>query len=158
VRSIGAGHAPSPSFARGALPIAPARLLPADRRRDLLVAFALVVWLAYTRVYWVLHAMHLGAPVCPFYFLTGHPCPFCGGTRSFAYMWGGDLSDAVRLYPLGPALFAGTFGAIGGLLAGAVSGRSLRPRLTPAQWRGVLLGTVVTVLISWALKVFVLGN
>ena len=134
------------------------RALPADRRRDLLVAFALVVWLVYTRVYWVLHALHLGAPVCPFYFLTGHPCPFCGGTRSFAYMWGGDLSDAVRLYPLGPALFAGTFGAIGGLVAGAVSGRSLRPRLTPAQWRGVLLGTVVTVLISWALKVFVLGN
>ncbi|HEV2140948.1 MAG TPA: DUF2752 domain-containing protein, partial [Candidatus Dormibacteraeota bacterium] len=141
-----------------ALPLVVTRAMPADRRRDLLVAFALVVWLVYTRVYWVLHALHLGAPVCPFYFLTGHPCPFCGGTRSFAYMWGGDLSDAVRLYPLGPALFAGTFGAIGGLVAGAVSGRSLRPRLTPAQWRGVLLGTVVTVLISWALKVFVLGN
>ncbi|HEV2477773.1 MAG TPA: DUF2752 domain-containing protein [Candidatus Dormibacteraeota bacterium] len=146
------------SLAGSALPLVVTRAMPADRRRDLLVAFALVVWLVYTRVYWVLHALHLGAPVCPFYFLTGHPCPFCGGTRSFAYMWGGDLSDAVRLYPLGPALFAGTFGAIGGLVAGAVSGRSLRPRLTPAQWRGVLLGTVVTVLISWALKVFVLGN
>ena len=158
MRSVGARDASLPSFARSAFPIATARLLPADRRRDLLVAFALVVWLVYTRVYWILHALHLGAPVCPFYFLTGHPCPFCGGTRSFAYMWGGDLSDAVRLYPLGPALFAGTFGAIGGLMAGAASGRSLRPRFTPAQWRGVLLGTVVTVLISWALKVFVLGN
>jgi uncharacterized protein DUF2752 len=140
------------------LPIAPARLLPADRRRDLGIAFVLVVWLVYTRVYWVLQAVHLGAPVCPFYYLTGHPCPFCGGTRSFAYMWRGDLSDAVRLYPLGPALFAGTFAAIGGLVTGAVSGRSLRPRLTPAQWRGILLGSVATVLISWALKVFVLGN
>jgi len=155
VRSVGASL---PSSARGALPIAAARLLPADRRRDLLVASVLVVWLLYTRVYWVLQAMHLGAPVCPFYYLTGHPCPFCGGTRSFAYMWRGDLSDSVRLYPLGPALFAGTFAAIGGLVTGAISGRSLRPRLTPAQWRGVLLGTVVTVLISWALKVFVLGN
>ena len=158
MRSVGARQAALPGVARSAGPLAVARLLPADRRRDLLVAFALVVWLVYTRVYWVLHALHLGAPVCPFYFLTGHPCPFCGGTRSFAYMWGGDLSDAVRLYPLGPALFAGTFGAVGGLVAGAVSGRSLRPRLTPAQWRGVLLGTLVTVLISWALKVFVLGN
>jgi len=157
-RSAGARHAYLPSSARSVLPLAATRLLPADRRRDLGIALVLVVWLVYTRVYWVLHALHLGAPVCPFYFLTGHPCPFCGGTRSFAYMWGGDVSDAVRLYPLGPALFAGTFGAIGGLVAGAVSGRSLRPRLTAAQWRGVLLGTVVTVLISWALKVFVLGN
>ena len=157
-RSAGARHAYLPSSARSALPLAATRLLPADRRRDLGIALVLVVWLVYTRVYWVLHALHLGAPVCPFYFLTGHPCPFCGGTRSFAYMWGGDVSDAVRLYPLGPALFAGTFGAIGGLVAGAVSGRSLRLRLGAAQWRGVLLGTVVTVLISWALKVFVLGN
>jgi len=158
VRSAGARGPSLPSSARRALPITAARLLPADRRRELAFAFVLVVWLAYTRVYWVLHAMHLGAPVCPFYYLTGHPCPFCGGTRSFAYMWRGDLSDAVRLYPLGPALFAGTFAAIGGLVAGAVSGRSLRPRLTSAQRRGILLGAVVTVLISWALKVFVLGN
>ena len=158
MRSVGARHASVPSSARSALPLTVARLLPADRRRDVGIAFVLVLWLVYTRLYWVLHTLHVAAPVCPFYFLTGHPCPFCGGTRSFAYMWSGDVSDAVRLYPLGPALFAGTFGAIGGLLAGAASGRSLRPRLTPAQWRGVLLGTVVTVLISWALKVFVLGN
>jgi Protein of unknown function (DUF2752) len=158
VRSVGAGHAPLPSSARSVLPIAAVRLLPADRRRELGIAFVLVVWLVYTRVYWVLQAIHLGAPVCPFYYLTGHPCPFCGGTRSFAYMWRGDISDAVRLYPLGPALFAGTFAAIGGFVAGAVSGRSLRPRLTREQWRGIFFGTVATVLISWALKVFILGN
>jgi Protein of unknown function (DUF2752) len=135
-----------------------ARLLPAERRRDLAIALALVLWLAYTRVYWILKAAHIGAPPCPFYYFTGHPCPFCGGTRSFAYMWEGDLSDAVRLYPLGPALFAGTLAAIGGLVGGAVSGRTLRPRLSSAQWRGLVAGTVATVIISWALKVFVLGN
>ena len=126
--------------------------------RELGIAALLVLWLVYTRVYWVLHAAHLGAPTCPFYFLTGHPCPFCGGTRSFAYMWDGDLANSVRLYPLGPALFAGTFVAIGGLVTGAISGRTIRPRLTRDQWRGVILGTVVTVLISWSLKVFILGN
>lgn len=136
----------------------PIRLLATDRMRELGIAALLVLWLVYTRVYWVLHAAHLGAPTCPFYFLTGHPCPFCGGTRSFAYMWDGDLADSVRLYPLGPALFAGTFVAIGGLVTGAISGRTIRPRLTRDQWRGVILGTVVTVLISWSLKVFILGN
>ena len=139
-------------------PVAYARLLPVDRRRDLAVAAALGLWLLYTRVYWILQAAHLGAPVCPFYYFTGHPCPFCGGTRSFAYIWEGDLSNSVRLYPLGPALFAGTFVAVGGLVAGALSGRTLRPRLSRDEWRGILAGAIVTVLISWALKVFVLGN
>lgn len=141
-----------------AVPLIAERLVPADRRRDLAIALALGLWLVYTRVYWVLRAAHLGGPVCPFYYLTGHPCPFCGGTRSFAYMWEGDLSDAVRLYPLGPALFAGTFAAVGGLITGALSGRTLRPRMSAEQWRGILAGTIVTVGISWALKVFVLGN
>ena len=136
----------------------PVRLLAADRMRDIGIAALLVLRLLYTRLYWVLHAAHLGAPTCPFYFLTGHPCPFCGGTRSFAYMWNGDIADSVRLYPLGPALFAGTFAAIGGLVTGAISGRTLRPRLTREQWRGVIAGVVATVVISWTLKVFVLGN
>ena len=136
----------------------PIRVLATDRARDIGIAALLVVWLLYTRLYWVLHAAHLGAPTCPFYFLTGHPCPFCGGTRSFAYMWDGDIANSVRLYPLGPALFAGTFAAIGGLVTGAISGRTLRPRLTREQWRGVIAGVVATVVISWTLKVFVLGN
>jgi hypothetical protein len=140
------------------VPLTATRLLPADRRRDLAIALAFAVWLLYTRVYWILQAAHLGAPVCPFYYLTGHPCPFCGGTRSFAYMWEGDLSNAVRLYPLGPALFAGTFVAIGGLVAGGVSGHTLRPHLSREQWGGILFGTIATVAVSWALKVFILGN
>jgi hypothetical protein len=139
-------------------PIAPTPALRAERMRDLAVAMALVVWLLYTRVLWILQASHISAPVCPFYFVTGHPCPFCGGTRSFAYMWQGDLSNSARLYPLGPALFAGTLVAIGGLVSGAITGRTWRPRLTRDQWRGVVAGAVVTVLISWTLKVFVLGN
>lgn len=136
----------------------PIRVLAADRMRDIGIAALLVLWLLYTRLYFVLHAAHLGAPTCPFYFLTGHPCPFCGGTRSFAYMWSGDIADSVRLYPFGPALFAGTFAAIGGLVTGAMTGRTLRPRLTREQWQGVIAGVVATVIISWTLKVFVLGN
>lgn len=140
------------------MPIRMTRALPADRMRDMAVAGALVLWLVYTRVYWILQAAHLGAPPCPFYYLTGHPCPFCGGTRSFAYMWRGDIADAVRLYPLGPALFAGTLLGAGGLLTGAITGRTWTPRLTPGQWRLVGIGAGSALLLSWALKVFVLGN
>ncbi|HYM67400.1 MAG TPA: DUF2752 domain-containing protein [Patescibacteria group bacterium] len=140
------------------VPIALTRAVPQDRLRDLGLLAALLTWLVYTRVYWALHAAHIAAPPCPFYYLTGHPCPFCGGTRSFAYMWRGDLADAVRLYPLGPALFAGAIVTVGGLATGVVTGRSWTSRLTPAQWRLLAIGAVSAVLVSWALKVFVLGN
>ena len=138
--------------------ISVARAVPGDRMRYFGVLAALVLWLAYTRIFFLLQAAHLSAPPCPFYYFTGHPCPFCGGTRSFAYMWQGDMSDSVRLYPLGPALFAGTFVAAAGLAVGAVSGRTWTPRFTRAQWRALAIGATSAVLLSWTLKVFVLGN
>lgn len=139
-------------------PIAFTPALPSDRRRDLLMIGGLALWLTYTRVFWALHAAHISAPPCPFYYLTGHPCPFCGGTRSFAYMWQGNLSDSVRLYPLGPLLFAGTFTAIAGLAFGAVTGRTWVPQLSRMQWRLLWIGVSSAILFNWALKVFVLGN
>jgi hypothetical protein len=139
-------------------PISITRSLPDQRLRDLGLFGGLVLWLVYTRVFWAMHAAHFTLPPCPFYYLTGHPCPFCGGTRSFAYMWQGDIADAVRLYPLGPALFAGTLFGVGGLAAGLVTGRTWTPQLTSLQWRLLTFGGVSLLLMSWALKVFVLGN
>jgi hypothetical protein len=140
------------------LPLSMTRAMPTDRLRDLGILAVLLMWLAYTRIFWVLQAVHLSAPPCPFFYLTGHPCPFCGGTRSFAFMWEGDLADSVRLYPLGPALFAGTVLGVGGLAAGIVSGRTWTSRLTAMQWKLVAVGAISALLMSWALKWFVLGN
>jgi hypothetical protein len=141
-----------------AFPISITRAVPSDRARDLAILGGLVLWLGYTRIYWSLQATHVLLPPCPFYYLTGHPCPFCGGTRSFAYMWQGDLSNSVRLYPLGPAIFAGTVTAVAGLAVGIVTGRTWAPRLTSRQWRLLAVGAVSAVVFSWALKFFVLGN
>ena len=140
------------------MPIAVHRAMPSDRLRDAGILLALAGWLLYTRIYWVLQAAHLSMPPCPFYYITGHPCPFCGGTRSFAYMWRGDLSDSVRLFPLGPLFFTGTVLGAGALAMGAITGRTWTPRLTSRQWTlfGIFAGSLV--LFSWALKVFVLGN
>lgn len=141
-----------------ALPIAVTKAMPGERWRDLGLFAVLGAWLLYTRVFWALQAAHLTAPPCPFYYFTGHPCPFCGGTRSFAYMWRGDIADAVRLYPLGPLLFAGSIFGAAGLAAGMVTGRTWAPALTARQWRLVTVAAVGALLLSWALKVFVLGN
>jgi hypothetical protein len=140
------------------LPVGVSRAQVGERWRDLGLFAVLAAWLLYTRVYWLLQAAHLSAPPCPFYYLTGHPCPFCGGTRSFAYMWRGDLADAVRLYPLGPLFFLGTVLGAAGLAGGMVTGRTWTSRLTAFQWRLVTVGAVSAILVSWVLKVFVLGN
>lgn len=141
-----------------AMPLTLTRAVPSDRVRDLGLLAGLVLWLVYTRVYFVLQAAHLAAPPCPFFYITGHPCPFCGGTRSFAYMWQGDLSNSVRLYPLGPALFAGTLVGVGGLAVAAIGGRTWTSRLSRLQWRLLAFGVASAVAVSWALKVFLLGN
>lgn len=140
------------------IPVAITRAQPSDRTRDFTILGGLVLWLAYTRLFWALQALHLTMPPCPFYFLTGHPCPFCGGTRSFAYMWQGDIADSVRLYPLGPALFAGTVAGVGALAAALATGRTWTPRLSSRQWVLLSITAASLVAFSWALKVFVLGN
>jgi Protein of unknown function (DUF2752) len=141
-----------------ALPISITRPATGDRLRDFSMLGGLLLWLAYTRIYWVIQVGHLTLPPCPFYYLTGHPCPFCGGTRSFAYMWQGDVADAVRLYPLGPAFFAGSLVGVAGLALGIVSGRTWSVSLSSRQWRLLVVAAVTTLALSWALKLLVLGN
>jgi hypothetical protein len=128
------------------------------RLRNVLLLVGLVLWMLYTRVYWSLHAMHLGLPQCPFLAITGHPCPFCGGTRSFAFMWNGRVSSAAALYPLGPVLFVGTVVAIPLLALAVLADRDLTVRL-PDRLRRPLIGCAAGALaVSWALKLTVLPN
>ena len=141
-----------------ALPIVITRPGPGDRLRDFSLLGGLLLWLVYTRVYWTISVGHMTLPPCPFYYLTGHPCPFCGGTRSFAYMWQGDIADAVRLYPLGPALFVGTLAGVAGIATGLAAGRTWSQSFSQFQWRLIAIGTGMVIALSWALKVFVLGN
>jgi hypothetical protein len=60
----------------------------------LILAFGLA-WLAYTRLYFWLHPRGLTPALSPFMYLTGRPDPLCGLTRTFAWMWRGDVGQAV---------------------------------------------------------------
>ena len=43
--------------------------------------------------------------LCGFYWLTGHPCAFCGLTRAMFAMAKGDFAQAVRFNALAPLGF-----------------------------------------------------
>lgn len=134
---------------------------PADREaqtRSWVVLGTLVVWFAYTRIFWTLQASHAVLPPCPFLVLTGHPCPFCGGTRSFAYMWHGDVVNAARLYPFGPLLFVGSIGAALAAAVSIVTRRTVVLRLPRRVEIGALAIALGALAVSWVLKLVWLGN
>lgn len=140
----------------GALNLSLARAQAEDRLRYAAALGLLLVWLLYTRLFWTLHTVHATLPPCPFRLLTGQPCPFCGGTRSFAQMWQGDVLGAARYHPLGPALFVLTLLAVAGLAALLAGGRVLRwqPQLEVRQ-RTYLAGLAV-LLSAWLFRLLFL--
>ncbi len=46
--------------------------------------------------------------LCPLLNITGIPCPFCGLTRSLSSLLRGNIPEAFRYHPFGPALWGGT--------------------------------------------------
>jgi uncharacterized protein DUF2752 len=131
-----------------------ARTEPAPRA-EATGLFALVsLWLVYTRFFSVLQTAHTTLPACPFYVLTGHPCPFCGGTRAYAAMWRGDVGAAFRFLPLGPLFFVATFVVAGYAGWATVTGRRVQVRIPTWAW---MVGGAALAL-SWSLKLFWLGN
>ena len=121
----------------------------ADRLRYSLALFGLLAWLFYTRVFWTLHSFHTTFPSCPFRLLTGQPCPLCGGTRSFAQMWQGDVVGAARYHPLGPALFVLTFAGAAALAALVLRGRAVRWRPARRAEHRLYWAIGAVFLIAW---------
>lgn len=128
------------------------------RLRNLLILAGLLLWMVYTRAFWTAHALHVTLPPCPFLAITGHPCPFCGGTRSFAYMWQGDAGRAAALYPLGPVLFYATVAAIPVLALALIVNRDVVLRVPDRMKRALFSAALGVLTVSWALKLTILPN
>ncbi|PZR88001.1 MAG: hypothetical protein DLM67_21345 [Candidatus Nephthysia bennettiae] len=140
------------------LHLALVRAAPEARVRNAGLLAGLLLWMLYTRYFATAQALHATLPPCPFLLVTGHPCPFCGGTRSFAGMWHGDLGRAAALYPLGPALFFAVLAAIPVLAAAVVLGRDLRWNLSSSWGRALAAAACLPLAASWVLKLTVLPN
>lgn len=139
----------------------PVLAVTAAYRDDRLIAAVLLTlalpWLAYTRLYFFLQPRHLTYDGGLFMWLLNKPDPTCGLTRTFAWMWRGDLVHAVSVYPLGPLVFVGTVLVVLWSLGVLAFGRAARLSLSSTQWR-VLIGTAVVALsLNWASKLIWLG-
>jgi Protein of unknown function (DUF2752) len=120
------------------------------------VAAIALSWLTYTRFYFWLHPRHLTFDPSLFMYLTGKPDPSCGLTRTFAWMWRGDLGRAVAVYPLGPLVFIATFAILAYAIL-VVTGRSLQFNLSPRLQRGIVVGALIALGLNWAAKLIWLG-
>ena len=114
-------------------------------------------WLVYTRLNFFLHPLGLTFDGGFFMWYLHKPDPFCGGTRTFAWMWRGELGNAVAVYPLGPLLFVATIAAVLYAVGVLVSGGVLRinPSRTMVRW-GLVLG-IVALGLNWTAKLVWLG-
>ena len=122
----------------------------------LLLLFALA-WLTYTAGYFVLHPRGLTFDPSLFMYLTGKPDPACGLTRTFAWMWRGDVINAVRVYPLGPLLFVATILATANSAASVLVGKTFRVEMSQRAIRISLILVAAAFAANWASKVIWLG-
>jgi hypothetical protein len=131
--------------------------LRADRSSAALILSLGIAWLTYTRLYFWLHPRGLTAAPSLFMYLTGRPDPLCGLTRTFAWMWRGDVGQAVAVYPLGPLAFATSFPLLAYAAGVLVSGRALRLDVPGLVRRAVVATVVGAVALNWAAKLIWLG-
>jgi|SRR5438105_10616039 len=135
---------------------APHAQVPA-RLSALMALGILVPWLAYTHLYFWLHPRGLTLDPSLFMYLTGKPDPTCGLTRTFAWMWRGDVGQAVSVYPLGPALFLASLGLTGYFGFVLLTGRELRTQISPRQRRTLVAIALVAIGANWISKLIWLG-
>jgi len=130
---------------------------PVDRWLALTFVGVGIPWLVYTRLYFFLQPRHLTFDGGLFMQLTNKPDPFCGGTRTFAWMWRGDVGRAVAVYPLGPLIFVATVALVVYGLYVLVTGRAVHINLSPMMIRGLIVIGFVALGLNWIAKLVWLG-
>jgi Protein of unknown function (DUF2752) len=99
----------------------------------------------------------LGLAPCAFALVTGHPCPTCGMTTSFAWFARGRFDHSWRANPAGSLLAPTCVALVPWLLAGAARGRPPGFRSLDRPLIGLVVATVALSLVSWTLRL-ILGR
>jgi len=127
------------------------------RARDLLILGLTGPWFVYTALYFFLHPRGLTAAPSMFMLLTGKPDPICGLTRTFAWMWRGDVLQAILVYPLGPLVFLLTVMAAAYALVAVPLGQTIRFEVAPRTLRILLVAVGIAIAANWLSKLLWLG-
>ena len=114
-------------------------------------------WLVYTRFYFYLQPRHLTYDGSAFMWLFNKPDPSCGLTRTFAWMWRGDLGRAVAVYPLGPLIFVATVGLALYAALVLLSARAVHLKISPVTVRRMIWIGLVALGLNWIAKLAWLG-
>jgi len=144
-----------PSFKAPVAAVAPATL--GDRWLAWTLLGIALPWLVYTRLYFFLQPRHLTYDGSAFMWLFNKPDPSCGLTRTFAWMWRGDLGRAVAVYPLGPLVFVATVALAVYAVVALLSGRAVHVNLSPATLRLMIWVGLVALGLNWIAKLAWLG-
>ena len=96
-------------------------------------------------------------PPCIFHLVTGQPCPFCGGTRSFVAMARGDIGAAAHVFPIGPLLFVALVVAVAYSLWSLATRRRIRVRMDPGLVRALTVLGLAILVVNWVSKLLILG-
>lgn len=115
--------------------------------------FGLAFWLEPNPKGFGTHTQ-LGLPPCQFVELTGHKCPTCGMTTSFAWFARGRLDRVWESNPAALFLAPACLALIPWLLVGAVLGRPIGFRSLETPLIGLVVATVVMSLLSWTIRLF----
>src|SRR4051794_36631374 len=99
----------------------------------------------------------LGLAPCAFALVTGHRCPTCGMTTSFAWFARGRFDRAWRANPAGSVLAPTCVALVPWLLAGAARGRPMGFRSLDRPLTGLVVVTVALCLVSWTIRL-ILGR
>jgi hypothetical protein len=67
---------------------------------------ALGAGLLFLAFWWISPPAEPPFRLCPFYWLTGRPCPLCGLTRAFCALAKGHWTQAIHFHALSPLAFA----------------------------------------------------
>ena len=96
-------------------------------------------------------------PPCIFHQVTGLPCPFCGGTRSFAAMAHGNVLGAAQVFPIGPLMFLALVAAVVYCTWAVVTGRRLQLTMDRRLVQVLTVAALMLLAANWASKLFILG-
>jgi hypothetical protein len=94
----------------------------------------------------------LGLPPCMFHLLTGHGCPGCGLTTSFAHLARGHMASAFHSNPVGVLLFSTIVLFIPYFLFRIVRPTPLDDLLTSPWLSRALVALMIMMFASWVIR------